>query len=441
MPEKSAERDEGSRCPRCDRPYDPDDLFCRQCGLEVRGDAGAIEAYLSKITPLRVDAILKDRFRDQKVVEVETAELLADRAMKWMKTIGYFAGIPLLFAGAILSFFGYKTYSDFAKISEQTVALEKQVEIAASQFTKIAEQTAALEKQVEPAANQIRADQERITSLTNSLNDAEGEVKQQLTRLASSQTQLQEDVTKIKKQLLNIHNSSSISASVRDSIESDVEKYNAFLRNIGFPDANSSVTVCIYPTKVSSNKSNNECSFATASDTINSFFMPDTNEIYIHEDLVTFPSIFLSEYTHYALGLSKSATTFRSSEFEVEYGVRDYFVASFLNDPLIGEGSGKIFGLPTSYIRKLDRDIQYKTVANEEHARGEVWSAALWACRSQLPSGVMNKIVYRAWQKYFASHPNAGEFRRDLLDAEKSYVEAPDKRCLDREMSSRGLPG
>jgi hypothetical protein len=420
MPEKPAARDEGSRCPRCGRPYDPDDLFCRECGLEVRGDAGAIEAYLSKITPLRVDAILKDRFRDQKVVEVETAELLADRAMKWMKTIGYFAGIPLLFAAAILSFFGYRTYSDFAKISEQTGALEKQVETAASL---------------------IKTDQERIASLTTSLNDAEGEVKQQLTRLSSNQTQLQEDLTKIKKQLLNIHDSSSISSSVREGIESEVEKYNAFLGNIGFPDEHNSVTVCIYPAKDTPNKDNNECKVdPLATHSINSFFTPDTNEIYIHETLINFPSIFLSEYTLYALGHSKSAAKFQFSEFEVEYGVRDYFVASFLNDPLIGDGSGKIFGLSTSYIRKLDRNIQYKTAANEEHARGEVWSAALWACRSQLPSGVMDKIAYRAWQKYFASHPNAGEFGKDLIEAEKSYVEAPDKRCLDREMSSRGLP-
>jgi hypothetical protein len=89
-----------SECARYGQSYDAGDLFCRNCGLEVRDDAGAIEAYLAKVVPVRVDAILKDRFRDQKVVEVETASkhrksvVWIAKCLQWASTLIVERGRP-----------------------------------------------------------------------------------------------------------------------------------------------------------------------------------------------------------------------------------------------------------------------------------------------------------------------------------------------------------
>jgi hypothetical protein len=102
----------GPKCPQCHAGCRVDDRFCRNCGTYLREDAQAIDAYLAKVVPERIDAALAARFRDQKIVEVETAEKLAERAMGWLKLAGFFVGIPLLACGAVLSFLGIKTFSD-----------------------------------------------------------------------------------------------------------------------------------------------------------------------------------------------------------------------------------------------------------------------------------------------------------------------------------------
>src|SRR5215470_7897514 len=102
----------GLQCPQCNTGCAADDRFCRNCGAYLRDDAKAIDAYLAKVVPERIDAALAVRFRAQKIVEVETAEKLAERAMGWLKTAGFLVGIPILVCGAALSFLGIKTYSD-----------------------------------------------------------------------------------------------------------------------------------------------------------------------------------------------------------------------------------------------------------------------------------------------------------------------------------------
>jgi hypothetical protein len=112
-------------CTRCGTDVGRADRFCRNCGLERREDASTIEAYLSQIVPGRVDAALKERFKEQKIVEVETAELLAERAMKWLRAFGFFLGIPAVLFAAAFSFFGLKTYSDITRVANQAADLEK----------------------------------------------------------------------------------------------------------------------------------------------------------------------------------------------------------------------------------------------------------------------------------------------------------------------------
>ena len=198
MPDENPATDKLKKCLRCGGEYGGNDLYCRHCGLEIRGDAGAIESYLTKVVPLRVDVVLKDRFREQKVVEVETAELLADRAMKWMKGIGYFVGIPLFLAAAILSFFGYKTYSDLDKISQKSAELRQQVEKAAGSF---------------------KSTQKRISDLSDRLTKADNNVTEQLAKLSSSQSDLENEVSRIKKRL-NFSGSTKITPDTKSKIKS-----------------------------------------------------------------------------------------------------------------------------------------------------------------------------------------------------------------------------
>ncbi len=98
------------KCPTCGFTSDAADRFCRNCGAELKADTEAVLAVVARLLPERIDALLKERFKEQKLVEVETAELLADRAIKWLKILGFFVGIPVVLIAVFLSFLGIQSW-------------------------------------------------------------------------------------------------------------------------------------------------------------------------------------------------------------------------------------------------------------------------------------------------------------------------------------------
>ena len=163
----------GLHCTQCHAECTADDRFCRSCGTYLREDAQAIDAYLTKIVPERIDAALAIRFRDQKIVEVETAQKLAERAMGWLKLVGFFVGIPILVGGAVLSFLGIKTYSDLELASQKATKLESLVSTAEKQFGGV---------------------QKRVDELDVALKDARSRIDEQIAQISTRQQSLQAQV-------------------------------------------------------------------------------------------------------------------------------------------------------------------------------------------------------------------------------------------------------
>jgi hypothetical protein len=54
--------------------------------------------------------------RDQKIVEVEIAESVVERVMKWTRNLAFFVGIPLILLVGALTVWGIKSFADFQKI-------------------------------------------------------------------------------------------------------------------------------------------------------------------------------------------------------------------------------------------------------------------------------------------------------------------------------------
>jgi hypothetical protein len=142
-------------CSRCGAPMERVDRFCRACGLEVRPDAAAIDNYLAEILPGRVDAALGKRVKEQKIVEVETAELLADRAIKWLRTLGFFLGIPAAAFLALITFVGLKTYSDIERVADRAAELEKQLVGPQQQLKKVNDELGNLQQALETAKTSL----------------------------------------------------------------------------------------------------------------------------------------------------------------------------------------------------------------------------------------------------------------------------------------------
>jgi hypothetical protein len=406
---------DGPKCSRCQKPHQPDDRFCNYCGLELRNDAGAIEGYLANIMPGRVDAALKARLSEQKLVEVETAELLAERAMKWMKTIGYFVGIPLLAASVVLSFFGYKTYSDFEKASEKAAEFAKRIDEETAKFKPAQDKIAALDKSVEEATLKVQA---------------------QLAQIDASQKQLKDQVKSLEDRLA-FTPSKSLSPEVQSAIQERLTDYIAYLEGIGFAGLEGKVKICLF----NDDEAESCNKFARSGELPNAFYYDGT--MFVDERLANMPSVILHEYTHHALTLSNKAA---SQALELQEALADYFAASHLNSPIIGEGYWKIVGLASppdqSYMRSLDGVAKYGEKGDDHFIKSNVWSEAMWKCRAELGQAEMDELAAESWQGLKAKQWEVAvkDFGKALIEFEERTEPADKPSCLEREITARLLP-
>jgi hypothetical protein len=79
--------------------------------------AAGTEAQTDPNLQQRVQAIVKEQYKDQKMVELETSEAVVTKVMDWAKTFGLVLGIPLAALGAALAFLGIKTVADLRTLA------------------------------------------------------------------------------------------------------------------------------------------------------------------------------------------------------------------------------------------------------------------------------------------------------------------------------------
>jgi hypothetical protein len=403
----------GPQCPQCHAACTADDHFCRTCGAYLREDAKAIDAYLARVVPERIDAALAVRFRDQKVVEVETAEKLAERAMGWLKVVGFFVGIPILVCSAVLSFLGIKTFSDLELASQKASNLDALVSNAEKQFGGV---------------------QKRVDELDGTLKEARSRIDQQIAEINTEQQRLQAQVASIQERL-RFCPAKGLSADLKNNLQDKLGKFIIYLEKVGFQNLDKQVSVCVY----SKDDPIQNPNLAGLTSQLNAAYSIEDRTIYIHQDMAAVASIALHEYTLYALSQVPNVESLAYDE--VEFGLADYFPASFLDDPLIGETLGKLVHLSTSYIRNLATTKKYGEAIAEPHFRGEIWGAALWQCRHELGADVVDKITLQAWKNM-----NVGKAeRKDLKTFSAALVKGEattgkQTSCLSHQIAQRGLP-
>jgi hypothetical protein len=105
-------------CKQCATENVAEARFCCACGAPISTEWKAIERILDDRLPNKIRDALKANFADQKALEIETSELVAERTLKWAKTFGFFVGIPLAIVTILLGFIGIKTWSDIRAAQE-----------------------------------------------------------------------------------------------------------------------------------------------------------------------------------------------------------------------------------------------------------------------------------------------------------------------------------
>src|SRR2546423_1299158 len=92
-------------CPSCTAQNPDDKKYCGDCGAPLHSQSPSFRD--------QIQVVIKDQLKDQKVLEIETAQAIVARLLDWGKLFSIAVVIPLTILGAALGWFGVKTYSGF----------------------------------------------------------------------------------------------------------------------------------------------------------------------------------------------------------------------------------------------------------------------------------------------------------------------------------------
>jgi uncharacterized membrane-anchored protein YhcB (DUF1043 family) len=141
-----------------------------QCGNPLDATIPAFKDLASPALRGQVHEIIEQHYKDQKVVEIEITQAIANRLLDWAKLLAFFVGIPITVLLLILGVFGIKTYNDFSTRIDKGKADVAAAEVAATNLksrtasidsdyqklsTKISDTRTALEEQVETLSARV----------------------------------------------------------------------------------------------------------------------------------------------------------------------------------------------------------------------------------------------------------------------------------------------
>lgn len=214
---------------------------------------------------------------------------------------------------------------------------------------------------------------------------------------------------------------------VQDRLEKSINEFSGYLAKIGFPTNPDRV-------KIINNQYNKT----------NTFYNPSTNELAIGEMILDDVGAALITYSHHWLKLHPDSPPDRDdmhSRNAIEHGLADYFAASFLNNPRVGEAMARVEKLNTPYVRHLVNERRFgelRNIAKENilYEGAEIWGGAFWEMRTQITREVMDPILAEAWmsKKWITASSNyPAAFLAELLAVSKNKI-APEKQATIREL-------
>ena len=88
------------------------------------------------------------RIKDAKVVEVETAQAIAERLLSWAKSAAMVAAVPLTLLAIVLTVLGISNWTDFnSRIAQASKAVDAQLAAARQSAQEIGAKATALQAQ------------------------------------------------------------------------------------------------------------------------------------------------------------------------------------------------------------------------------------------------------------------------------------------------------
>jgi hypothetical protein len=115
-------------------------------------------------------------------------------------------------------------------------------------------------------------------------------------------------------------------------------------------------------------------------------------------------------------------------------GYSDYYAASFLNDPRIGD---YVMDNPNGARNCSDPNLRFPAgYVGEEHATGAVWAAVLWAVRERVGQGTADKLAIEALD-FLGFSSTFGDAKAALHSVDDKLFAGANKAAIDEEYDRR----
>jgi hypothetical protein len=313
----------------------------------------------------RITNVVSEQLKDAKVVEIETAQAIADRLFSWGKSFALAVGVPLTLGAFLLGVFGYQKYSDFT--STVSSAEQKTLE----QINKAAAQAG---EEFEGRATKIRQGYEKMES---QLRETEA--------LSAKVQDLTKRVQHIEEIEIGGAEAAKISELAKSALSANLEKYREYMRQIGFDIPATKLYI----------KFNQEVQ-------LNAYYVVDENSIYIDPKLVGDSDTIYYTYTNHVLldvnPKAKDAVMNESTNGDVMSTAAALIEALSVYLPCSYQATSK-FGVkfvqtlakdsPSAmvklgYLHDLHNKREIASEETETHKAAEPWEAALWEIRATL---------------------------------------------------------
>ncbi|MCP4627604.1 MAG: hypothetical protein GY850_29425, partial [bacterium] len=331
-------------CVKCKAPNPDGKKYCGDCGAFLDPNSGPILAAIESNLEQQIQEALKERFKEQKVVEIETTQAIVVRVLDWAKILAFCVGIPLTLLLLVLGVLGIKTYSDFSTMVEN-----------ARQNT---EQTL---QQTQRKAEEIEKEGDKLTAEYEELRNQLGEVR----ALSHEVENLATKVTEISE-LVGFKPSAALTEDLQAKLKSSFASYQIYLEKLGYRSKAGQVDVYVDPTLKD-----------------NAYYDKTRNLIVLGEHFTEDIDVVLQKYTHHVIAYAAIDGQNKPSWKAIKSGLADYFSCSFNNNALFGEKSAAVYGNP--YLRNLENSMNFSDRSDRPYQlKGEIWGGAFWELRGAL---------------------------------------------------------
>jgi cell division septum initiation protein DivIVA len=192
-------------CPNCSAEVSGGQLFCGRCGSKAKAET--VEDIQSQIESMRrrLDEIVQAKTIEQRFLEVDTTERVANRLMNWGKLFGFFVLIPISVLLLALSLLVGKELKDLHDVAETTrksiepilQAARNEAESAKATATGALQTSQEVKSTAESAKQQLSGLKTEITKREAEVRGLDGEVQKSKAQLQALDTALKNQSTRV----------------------------------------------------------------------------------------------------------------------------------------------------------------------------------------------------------------------------------------------------